>query len=102
MIRLFSHSKCDESLPMIDILTAFSSVIQVFSLFEIIYIVNVSLNHYILESIVEGKVSDQLRKSVFSNYNENGVRKVAHRKNKAIIMFRRLTFINKRIFHSDL
>ena len=67
MIRFFSHSKFDESLPMIDILTAFSSVIQFFSHFEIIYIVNVSLNHYILESIVAGKVSDQLRKSVFSN-----------------------------------
>jgi hypothetical protein len=54
MIRFFSHSKFDESLPMIDILTAFSSVIQCFSLFELIYIVNVSLNHYILESIVAG------------------------------------------------
>ena len=102
MIRLFSHSKCDESLPMIDILTAFSSVIQVFSLLEQIYIVNVSVNHIILESIVLGKVSDQFRKSFSCKWDENGVRKVAHRKNKAIIMFRRLTFINKRIFHSDL
>ena len=102
MIRFFSHSKFDESLPMIDIFTAFSSVIQVFSILEPFYILNVSLIHSILESIVPGKVSDQLYTNFSCKWDENNVRKVAHRKNEAIIMIRRLTFINKRIFHSDL
>lgn len=102
MIRFFSHSKFDESLPMIDILTAFSSVIQVISILEPFYILNVSVIDSILESIVAGKVSDQLYTSFSCKWDENGVRKFAHRKNEAIIMIRRITFINKRIFHSDL
>ena len=102
MIRFFSHTKFDESLPMIDIFTVFSSVIQVFFIFEPFFILNVSVIHSILESIVAGKVSDQLYTSFSCKWDENGVRKFAHRKNEAIIMIRRITFINKRIFHSDL
>ena len=80
MIRFFSHTKFDESLPMIDIFTVFSSVIQVFFIFEPFFILNVSVIHSILESIVAGKVSDLFFTSFSCKWDENGVRKVAHRK----------------------